>query len=131
MSSEVGQILQACHLPLLPHGCCRKSSYRYHGPSTSQEATSDHLHLWVAVGRGWGVSSGKRDFWQSVGHLGKTGQEEQEVLCPRAGNGESASKEGGGEVRKGGTCCLEMLQASAPEAENKSPVQGAMCRRRL
>ena len=44
----------------------------------------------------------KWDFWESVGHLGKTGQEEQEVLCLWTANRDSVSRDGNGEVRKGG-----------------------------
>jgi len=35
------------------------------------------------------------------------------------------SREGNGEVRNWGTCCLETLRPSAPETENNSPVSAA------
>lgn len=74
--SQVGQILQACRLQTLPQRCCRKSSGMCHGSAISQEVASDHLHLQVAVGRGWGFSSGKAckvTFWGECRSFGGDG----------------------------------------------------------
>lgn len=60
------------------------------------------------------------DFWKHIGHFGKTGWEGQEVLCPWPDNRDSVSRDGNGEVRKEGTCCLETFWASASEAGNSS-----------